>query len=112
MSTSICTAINIHDMWNDFPADVTEFELSVRDADDLDRFDVMRICVLGHSDIGEHSASELIEICNNRLKQIEDSYSRKCGTKTARKFWEDELVKRKEFYEALKHQMEETFKEI
>ena len=112
ISASICTAIRIHDMWNDFPADATAFELSVRDADDLDRFDVMRVCVLGHSDIGERSASELIEICDNRLKQIEDSYNRKCGTKTAQNFWEEELVKRKKFYEELKLQMEETFKEI
>lgn len=112
MSACICKAIEIHDLWNDVPDNATAFELSVRDADDLERFDVMRICVLGHSDIGERSAFELIEICNSRLKQIEDFYNRKCGTKTAREFWEDELVKRKEFYEALKRQMEETYKEI
>ena len=112
ISASICKAIRIHDMWNDFPSDSTAFELSVRDADDLDRFDVMRICVLGHSDIGERSASELIEICNNRLIEIEGSYNRKCGTKTAQKFWEAELEKRKEFYEALIKQMESTFDEI
>ena len=32
--------------------------------------------------------------------------------KKAKKFWEEELVKRREFYESLKRQMEETFKEI
>ena len=53
-----------------------------------------------------------MEICNNRLAEIEGSYNRKCGTETAKKFWEEELVKRKMFYEALKLQMEETFKEI
>lgn len=112
LSKSICKAIDIHNKWNDVPEDATAFELSVRDADDLDRFDVMRICLLGHSDIGEKNATELIEICNNRLKQIEDSYNRRCGTKTAQKFWEEELVKRKMFYEELKQQMEETFNEI
>lgn len=112
MSASICKAINIHDMWNDFPADATGFELSVRDADDLDRFDVMRICVLGHSDIGERSALELIEVCDSRLTEIESSYHRKCGTETAKKFWEQELVKRKQFYIELKRQMQETWETL
>ena len=112
LSKSMCKAIEIHDKWNDVPVDANAFELSVRDADDLERFDVMRICMLGRSDIGERSASELIEICNNRLIEIEGSYNRKCGTKTAQKFWEAELEKRKEFYEALIKQMESTFDEI
>ena len=112
ISASICKAIRIHDMWNDFPSGSTAFELSVRDADDLDRFDVMRICVLGHSDIGERSATELIAICDKRLAEIEGSYNRVCGTETAKKFWEEELVGRKRFYEDLKRQMQETFSEI
>jgi len=112
LSESICKAIEIHDKWDDFPADTTAFELSVRDADDLERFDVMRICMLGRSDIGERSADELIEICDKRLAEIEGSYNRICGTDTAKKFWEEELVKRKAFYEDLRRQMEGTFKEI
>lgn len=112
LSESMCRAIEIHDKWNDVPEDATAFELSVRDADDLDRFDVMRVCVLGHSDIGERSASELIEVCNKRIVEIEGFYIRKCGTKTAQNFWEEELRKRKSFYEELKQQMEETYMEI
>ena len=109
ISASICKAIRIHDMWNDVPTDATAFELSVRDADDLERFDVMRICMLGRSDIGERSASELIEVCDNRLTEIEVSYGRICGTETAKRFWEEELVKRRQFYEELKRQMQGTF---
>jgi putative nucleotidyltransferase with HDIG domain len=60
----------------------------------------------------DETLSKSMCICDNRLKQIEDSYNRKCGTKTAQNFWEEELVKRKKFYEELKLQMEETFKEI
>lgn len=109
ISVSICKAIEIHDKWNDVPADATAFELSVRDADDLERFDVMRICMIGRSDIGERNANELIAVCENRLAEIETSYDRKCGTETARKFWEEELVNRKQFYEDLKRQMEGTW---
>lgn len=112
MSVSICKAIEIHDKWNDVPADATAFELSVRDADDLERFDVMRICMIGRSDIGERSASELIEICDKRLAEIEGSYNRKCGTDTAKKYWEEELVNRKRFYEELKRQMEGTWENL
>jgi len=112
LSASICKAIEIHDQWNDVPEDATAFELSVRDADDLERFDVMRICMLGRSDIGERNANELIEICNTRLAEIEASYERRCGTETAKKYWEEELVKRTAFYKELKRQMEETWEEI
>ena len=38
LTENICQAIRIHDKWNDVPEDATPFELSVRDADDLDRF--------------------------------------------------------------------------
>lgn len=109
ISANICKAIEIHDKWNDVPSDATAFELSVRDADDLERFDLMRICMLGRSDIGERSASELIEVCDNRLTEIEASYGRKCGTETAKRFWEEELVRRRQFYEELKRQMQGTF---
>lgn len=38
----ICRAIRIHNLWDDVLSDATPFELSVRDADDLDRFDMLR----------------------------------------------------------------------
>ena len=109
MTASVCKAIEIHDKWNDVPADATDFELSVRDADDLERFDVMRVCMIGRSDIGERNAGELMELCDKRLDEIEDAKNRICGTKTAKKLWEEELVKRSRFYEELKRQMQGTF---
>ena len=109
MSERICKAIEIHDMWNDVPEDAKAFELSVRDADDLERFDVMRVCMIGRSDIGERSAAELLEICEKRLDEIEGAKNRICGTETAKKLWEEELEKRKQFYGELKRQMKGTF---
>ena len=38
----ISRAIRIHNLWEEVPQDATPFELSVRDADDLDRFDLLR----------------------------------------------------------------------
>ena len=105
LTENICQAIRIHDKWNDVPEDATPFELSVRDADDLDRFDVMRICMIGRGDIGERSARELIDICNKRLQRAEDWRDRICGTDTATKFWEEKLQIQKKLYEALKEEM-------
>jgi len=108
-SMSICKAIRIHDRWNDFPQDSTPFELSVRDADDLDRFDVMRICMIGRSDIGELSTSELIEVCDKRLSSVRGDYDRVCGSETAKALWKERVKMREQFYLGLKEQMVHTF---
>ena len=109
ISKNICQAIAIHDRWNDVPEGATPFELSVRDADDLDRFDVLRMCLFGKDDIGEHSAAEVIDRCDKRLTRLEEDCERICGTQTAKSFWEAELQVRKQFFEGLKRQMESTF---
>lgn len=108
LTENICQAIRIHDKWNDVPEDATPFELSVRDADDLDRFDIMRVCMIGQSDIGERSARELIEVCEKRQQTLMDWQDRVCGTDTAKAFWEEKLQMRRRFYEALQEEMQGT----
>ncbi len=108
LTENICQAIRIHDKWNDVPEDASPFELSVRDADDLDRFDIMRVCMIGRSDIGERSARELIEICEKRQQTLTDWQDRICGTDTAKAFWEEKLQMRSRFYEALQEEMQGT----
>lgn len=106
LTENICQAIRIHDKWNDVPEDATPpFELSVRDADDLDRFDIMRVCMIGRSDIGERSATELFEVCEKRLQRVTDWQDRICGTDSAKAFWEDKLQIQRRFYESLKEEM-------
>lgn len=105
---SICYAISIHDRWWDVPENTTPFELSVRDADDLDRFDVMRLCVDGRKDIGERSAGELLEICDSRLRKYSDWKNRLCGTQTAKRYWEETVKMRLQFYERLRSQAQGT----
>ena len=108
LTEAICQAIRIHDKWNDVPEDATPFELSVRDADDLERFDIMRVCMIGRSDIGERSAQELIEVCEKRRQTLTDWQDRICGTDTAKAFWEEKLQMRRQFYEALQAEMQGT----
>lgn len=108
MATSICKAVLIHDKVEDLPPEATAFELSVRDADDIDRHDVMRMCIWGYHEIGERSAAEVMEICEKRLKLAESSRSRTCGTETARKMWLEELEMHRNFYERLYGQLRLT----
>lgn len=108
LGTSICKAVLIHDRVDDLPPEATAFELSVRDADDIERSDAMRMCIWGYHDIGERSAAEVMEICEKRLKLTESSRSRICGTETARKMWLEELEMHRSFFERLYRQMQTT----
>lgn len=108
LTEQICQAIRIHDKWNDVPENATPFELSVRDADDLDRFDIMRVCMIGRSDIGERSARELIEVCEKRQQTLTDWQDRICGTDTAKSIWKEKLQMRRQFYESLQAEMQGT----
>lgn len=98
MADSICRAISIHDKVEDLPEWATPFELSVRDADDIDRFDVMRLCIRGYHDIGERSAEEVMEICRKRLQLTEGSRGRICGTNAAKRMWLELLTLHENFY--------------
>lgn len=116
VSQSICRAIAFHARTSIIPDDVTPFELSVRDADDLDGYDVMRTCIKGGLIIGvsgswmfgEHNASQIIHGCTNELNKIENSRQRICATKTAQGLWEEQLLMRNAYFEALLKQMQTT----
>lgn len=108
MSKSIYNAILIHDKYELLP-EATSFELSVRDADDIDRFDAMRMCTWGYHDIGERPAKEIIDICHDRLRRAESSRERICGTDTARKMWLEKIDMCVDFYRRLLRQMQTTF---
>lgn len=108
MTESICRAISIHDVVENLPEWATPLELSVRDADDIDRFDEMRMCILGYHDIGERSAEEIIEICHKRLELAGGSRNRVCGTNTAKKMWLEQVKLHENFYRGLLEQMQLT----
>lgn len=109
MSESICNAILIHDggikRLNHTP---TPFELSVMDADDIDRMDAMRLCLTAHSQIGEYSAEEIIQHCKVKKTKLEESLKRVCGTKTADELWKDKITYQLDYFNRLQQQMEQT----
>ena len=116
VSPNICRAIAFHARTSIIPDDATAFELSVRDADDLDGYDILRTYIRGSMIIGvngnwicgEHNAARIINGCMDQLKQIENSRHRICGTKTAQSLWEEQLLMRRAYYEALLKQMQTT----
>ena len=116
VAQSICRAIAFHARTSTIPDDATSFELSVRDADDLDGYDILRTYIRGSMIIGangnwicgEHNAAQIINGCMDQLKQIESSHHRICGTKTALRLWEEQLLLRRTYFEALLKQMQTT----
>lgn len=111
ISKSICKAVQIHDRLPCEGEDATVFEKSVRDADDIDRADAMRICIHAYHDIGERAAWEIREICETRLKELEGLKNRICGTKTAKCLWMENICLQEEFYRKLLAQMERAREE-
>lgn len=105
---SICKAVALHSNWNDFPEGTTPFEISVRDADDMDRFDVMRLCLVSNSDIGERTSADIVMTCDKQISKFTDFLSRPCGTSTADKIWRDKMETRIKLYTELKMQMQNT----
>lgn len=105
----MCYAILIHDMFFDIPENATPFALSVRDADDLDRFDIIRGILTANNAIGENNADDISVNCDKQLERIKSLYERKSGTDTAYKLWIENLKKREYLYSALKEQVNNTF---
>ena len=108
VSESICKAIRIHDCFPYEGEDATVFEKSVRDADDIDRADAMRICVRAYHDAGECPAWESIEPCRKRIEEMENQKARICGTETAKRLWLENILLCENFYRKLLLQMERT----
>lgn len=105
----MCYAICIHDMFFDIPENATPFALSVRDADDLDRFDIIRGILTANNAIGENNADDISVNCDKQLERIKSLYDRKSGTDTAYRLWVENLKKREYLYGALKEQVNNTF---
>ena len=64
----------------------------MRDADDIDRADAMRICVRAYHDAGECPAWESIEPCRKRIEEMENQKARICGTETAKRLWLENII--------------------
>jgi uncharacterized protein len=106
---SICKGILIHDgVLSRIDSIPTPFELSIRDADDIDRFDAMRMGLGAESIIGENPVNVIIDNCTNRIKNLEFLLQHECATKTANRLWQAKITDQLDYFNRLQVQMNST----
>ena len=88
------TAIARHNLTDELPEDMTVFQMTVRDSDDIDRFDIIRTSMVLAECVNEKTNCEILEACDKAIKKAEWLKSLKRGTETARKMFDKVCDKR------------------
>jgi uncharacterized protein len=88
------TAIARHNLTDTFPDDMTIFQMTVRDCDDIDRFDIIRTSMVLGDCVHEKTNSEIIDECNKAIEKAEWLKSLKRGTRTAKEMFDRVCDKR------------------
>jgi len=88
------TAIARHNLTEDMPEDMTVFQMTVRDSDDIDRFDIIRTAMVLGDCVFEKTNSEILEECNKALEKAFWLKSLKRGTRTAKEMFDRVCDKR------------------
>lgn len=106
----ICYGILIHTLEDEkFPRPATVLELSVADADNIDRFDAYRLYEGLHwAKPEELSAAELLSLARRKVQGHENLRTFPFATDTARRMWNEKLDLCVEYYQRLTRQMEVT----
>ena len=90
----IFLGVKRHDLTDTLPEDMTVFQISVRDCDDIDRFDMIRTAMALGNCTNEKTNSEIIESCVKEIDWAMWRISLKRGTKTADEIFVAQLEKR------------------
>lgn len=104
-------AIARHPLTNLLPEDMTTFQMSVRDCDDIDRFDMIRIAMALDSCVREKTNVEIIEACEEEIDTANWRISLKRGTKTADEWFVRLMRKRISLLEEIIAQAKKGFGE-
>lgn len=105
---TICYGIKIHtEPEENYERTPTPFEISVGDADDIDRFDAYRLYSYLHHSCKLHDmrAIPILECAEKRLERYEEYMKRECGTKTATLLWREKISFQMNYFKRLKAQM-------
>lgn len=86
--------IERHNLTDNLPEDMTSFQMSVRDCDDIDRFDMIRTAMVLGDCTHEKTNSEIIESCEKEIDKARWRISLKRGTRTADEVFVGLLEKR------------------
>ncbi len=111
---AICYGILIHtEREEDYPRPPTAMELSVGDADNIDRFDAFRFYLtLKNEAFDTQPPEQTIALCAQRVARYEGYKQLVLGTPTARRLWDECLDMMIGFYRRLQRQMEATLAEV
>lgn len=90
----VIKAIERHNLTDNLPDDMTVFQMSVRDCDDIDRFDIIRTAMAIGDCTHEKTNVEIIESCEKEIDRAKWRISLKRGTKTADEIFVGNLEKR------------------
>lgn len=107
LTDQICLGILIHtEDEKDYPQPVGPFELSVADADNIDRFDAWRMAAILEQDkFSEQTSQQIIAAAERRIGLYTGYKSLRVGTPTARTLWDQCLDMQINYYQRLKAQM-------
>lgn len=75
--------IALHNLTDKLPEDMSVFQMSIRDCDDIDRFDMIRTAMLLGSCVNDKTNREIIASCNQAIDLTNWIMSLRRGTKTA-----------------------------
>ncbi len=108
MLETICYAIACHtEDEKDCPRPCTPAEASVADADNIDRFDALRMADnLTYFDLMKKRPKEIMEICSKQIERYQNYLDIPFATRTATALWRDRLGFQLEYFRRLKTQME------
>lgn len=86
---------------------MTAFEQSIADADDIDRFDALRMGqTIAQLDFMQQRPSKIVETCEKMIGRYTAYCEMKRGTKTAEALWRDRLEYQIGYYQRVLAQME------
>lgn len=86
--------IALHNLTDDLPKDMTVFQISVRDCDDIDRFDMIRTAMLLGDCVNEKTNQEIIASCSQAIDSANWIMSLPRGTRTAQDMINENCRKR------------------
>lgn len=105
---TICYGIRIHtEPEENYERRPTPFEMSISDADDIDRFDAYRLYsnLRYVNDIDHMSPSQMLEVSAQRIERYEKYINMERGTKAATTMWREVLELQIKYYKHLRKQM-------
>lgn len=108
-TSEIVKGIARHNLTDRLPEDMTLFQMTVRDSDDIDRYDIIRTAMLLGECVNDKPYEEILESCDRAIDEAKWFMSLKRGTQTAQKLIQKECRHRISLLQEMKEQAKKGF---